>query len=109
MLDGELVIRKNGEVGSFNDLQQRLNRKKPDAEADRRRPAIWSSTMRCGSATPISARCRSPRGVSVSTAGMPQTQPRAMDLAMPLPFDGPESLVRLRASASEQAARMSKG
>ena len=29
VLDGELVVRANGEVGSFNDLQQRLNRKAP--------------------------------------------------------------------------------
>lgn len=30
VLDGELLVRTNDQIGSFNDLQQRLNRKKPD-------------------------------------------------------------------------------
>lgn len=29
VIDGELVVRPNGDIGSFNDLQQRLNKKKP--------------------------------------------------------------------------------
>lgn len=29
VLDGELLVRRNGDTGSFNDLQQRLGRKKP--------------------------------------------------------------------------------
>lgn len=29
ILDGELLVRPNGEIGRFNDLQQRLNKKKP--------------------------------------------------------------------------------
>jgi DNA ligase-1 len=32
IIDGELLVRKNGEIGSFNDLQQRLNKKKPSAK-----------------------------------------------------------------------------
>ena len=29
VIDGELLVKKNGEIGTFNDLQQRLNKKKP--------------------------------------------------------------------------------
>ena len=29
MLDGELVVMRNKEIGSFNDLQKRLNKKRP--------------------------------------------------------------------------------
>ena len=29
VIDGELIVRPDGEIGSFNDLQQRLNKKKP--------------------------------------------------------------------------------
>ena len=102
VLDGELVIRKNGEVGSFNDLQQRLNRKAPTPKLIGDAPGAYGA-LRC----PAARRRRSPRPAAhrkaraISTAGIVETQPRAMDLAMPLPFDGPESLAALRASASE--------
>lgn len=29
IIDGELIVRPDGQIGSFNDLQQRLNKKKP--------------------------------------------------------------------------------
>lgn len=32
VIDGELLVRVKGEIGSFNDLQQRLNKKKPTAK-----------------------------------------------------------------------------
>ncbi|HEX3862518.1 MAG TPA: cisplatin damage response ATP-dependent DNA ligase [Stellaceae bacterium] len=38
-LDGELLVVRDGEVASFNDLQQRLNRKSPDARMLRDYPA----------------------------------------------------------------------
>ncbi|MBV9825694.1 MAG: cisplatin damage response ATP-dependent DNA ligase [Alphaproteobacteria bacterium] len=37
-LDGELLVIRDGEVAPFNDLQQRLNRKAPDAKALRQYP-----------------------------------------------------------------------
>ena len=40
VLDGELLVRADGETGTFADLQQRLNRKKPDAALRRRLPAF---------------------------------------------------------------------
>ena len=39
VLDGELLVAKGGRLGSFNDLQQRLNRKKPDRQLIARLPA----------------------------------------------------------------------
>ena len=39
MLDGELLVVRGGEVASFNDLQQRLNRKAPTARLLREHPA----------------------------------------------------------------------
>ena len=38
-LDGELLVLRDGEVASFNDLQQRLNRKTPNAKLLRDFPA----------------------------------------------------------------------
>ncbi|MBI1245232.1 MAG: cisplatin damage response ATP-dependent DNA ligase [Alphaproteobacteria bacterium] len=40
VLDGELLVRSEGETGTFAELQQRLNRKKPDAALRRRLPAF---------------------------------------------------------------------
>ena len=39
VLDGELLVRKDGEIGAFNDLQQRLNKKKPAKSLYERLPA----------------------------------------------------------------------
>jgi DNA ligase-1 len=40
VLDGELLVRKAGAVGGFADLQQRLNRRKPDAKLRAALPAF---------------------------------------------------------------------
>jgi DNA ligase 1 len=39
-LDGELLVLRSGEVASFNDLQQRLNRKTPNAKLLHDYPAV---------------------------------------------------------------------
>ncbi|CAM3733879.1 cisplatin damage response ATP-dependent DNA ligase [Litorimonas haliclonae] len=39
VIDGELIVKPDGEVGSFNDLQKRLNKKKPDKNLMSRLPA----------------------------------------------------------------------
>jgi len=41
VLDGELLVRVNGQIGSFNDLQQRLNKKKPSAKLIMESPAYF--------------------------------------------------------------------
>lgn len=101
VLDGELVIRRNGEVASFNELQQRLNRKTPSAKLIADAPAhmILYDALRLGPldlrALPLTERRQHLDRWFIETA------PRAMDLAAPLAFDGPESLSALRASAAE--------
>ncbi|WP_416877264.1 cisplatin damage response ATP-dependent DNA ligase [Litorimonas sp.] len=39
VIDGELIVKPDGEVGSFNDLQKRLNKKKPAKNLMSRLPA----------------------------------------------------------------------
>ncbi|MEO1141169.1 MAG: cisplatin damage response ATP-dependent DNA ligase [Pseudomonadota bacterium] len=39
VVDGELLVTKEGEIGSFNDLQQRLNKKKPSKKLMAEAPA----------------------------------------------------------------------
>lgn len=39
VLDGELLVKPNGEIGRFNDLQQRLNKKKPSRAIMEKLPA----------------------------------------------------------------------
>ncbi|GLQ20759.1 cisplatin damage response ATP-dependent DNA ligase [Algimonas porphyrae] len=39
VIDGELLVRPNSAIGSFNDLQQRLGKKKPSAALMKRLPA----------------------------------------------------------------------
>jgi DNA ligase-1 len=101
VLDGELVIRKNGEVGSFNDLQQRLNRKAPSPKLIGEAPAhlVLYDALRLGE-TDLRPLPLTERRAHLDRWYV-ETRPRAMDLAMPLSFDAPESLAALRASATE--------
>ena len=39
VIDGELLVRPDGDIGSFNDLQQRLGKKKPSGPLMKRLPA----------------------------------------------------------------------
>jgi DNA ligase-1 len=39
VLDGELLVKKDSEIGSFNDLQQRLNKKKPSEKLMKNLPS----------------------------------------------------------------------
>lgn len=39
VIDGELLVRPDGQIGSFNDLQQRLGKKKPSGALMKRLPA----------------------------------------------------------------------
>ncbi len=109
VLDGELVVRANGAIGSFNELQQRLNRKAPSAKLIAEAPAhlILYDVLRLGGqdlrALPLTERREHLDRWFIEQA------PRAMDLAVPLPFDRPESLSRLRASAPELAGPYVEG
>jgi DNA ligase-1 len=101
VLDGELVVARNGEVASFNELQQRLNRKNPTPKLMADNPAhlVLYDALRLGDedlrALPLVERRKRLDRWYI------ETQPAAMDLARPLPFDSAESLAALRASAVE--------
>jgi DNA ligase-1 len=101
VLDGELVIRANGEIASFNALQQRLNRKTPSAKLIASAPAhlILYDALRLGGADlralPLTERRHRLERWHIETA------PQSMELSKALAFEDAESLTRLRASAAE--------
>jgi DNA ligase-1 len=109
VLDGELVVSREGEIASFNDLQQRLNRKTPSAKLIASAPAhlVLYDVLRLGDedlrALPLSARRTRLERWYV------ETTPRAMDLSAPLPFENSDALTALRASAAEQGGAHVEG
>ena len=101
VLDGELVVRKGGEIGSFNDLQQRLNRKTPGAKLVTEAPGhlILYDVLRLEDedlrALPLTERRQR------LEAWFRSLEPDYMELSQLLAFDGPDDLMRLRAGAPE--------
>jgi DNA ligase-1 len=101
VLDGELVVRKNGAIGSFNDLQQRLNRKTPAARLVAETPGhlILYDALRLGDddlrALPLSERRARLEAWHAALA------PDYMDLSQLLAFETAEDLFSLRACAPE--------
>jgi DNA ligase-1 len=103
VLDGELLVARDGVVASFNDLQQRLNRKQPTARLLAEHPAhvrlydvlaLGGEDLR---ALPLAA--RRARLEQWFTA----TRPDRMDLSPVIPFAAWEELLRLRAEARAAA------
>jgi DNA ligase-1 len=109
VLDGELVVRINDEIGSFNDLQQRLNRKSPAAKLIAAAPAhlILYDVLRLGEADlralPLHERRQH------LERWYTETMPHAMDLSAPIAFEDAESLIHLRASASQSGGAHVEG
>lgn len=101
VLDGELVVRRNGAIGSFNDLQQRLNRKTPAAKLIAESPGhlILYDALRLGEADlrPLPLTERRSRLEAWHEA----LSPDYMDLSQILPFADADDLFSLRASAAE--------
>jgi DNA ligase 1 len=101
VLDGELVVRRNGEIGSFNDLQQRLNRKTPGVKLVAETPGhlILYDVLRLEGedlrALPLTERRRRLEAWHSALA------PDYMDLSRLLSFETPDDLIRLRADAPE--------
>jgi ATP-dependent DNA ligase len=102
-LDGELLVVRDGEVGPFNNLQQRLNRKTPTAKLLRDFPAgvRLYDILREGS--------EDLRGLAFAKrrrrleAWYAKAWPRpALDLSPLVPFTGWEELAELRDSARER-------
>ena len=99
VLDGELLVMREGVVAPFSDLQQRLNRKSPGAKMLAEFP-VWvrlydilidgEEDVR---ALPFDARReRLKQWYEVN-------RPERMDLSPLIPFDGPEALADLRLGA----------
>jgi len=99
VLDGELLVLREGEVAPFNDLQQRLNRKTPSAKMLGEYPAH----VRLYDALELDGEDLRPRPLIERRAALEQwfreTQPPRMDLSPLVPFAGWSELAELRANA----------
>lgn len=101
VLDGELLVVRNGDVAPFADLQQRLNRKTASAKLQRDFPLhvrlydiLFDGTEDLR-ALPF---CQRRRRLE---AWFAREQPRRMDLSPLLPFQSLEAIAHLRAGARE--------
>lgn len=99
VLDGELLVLKDGEVRPFNELQQRLNRKTVSAAMLKKYPAfvrLYDILFDGGDdlrPLPFDDRRRRLESFLLREA------PLRMDLSDLVPFNGPADLDALRASA----------
>ena len=106
VIDGELLIRKDGQIGTFNDLQQRLNKKKPSNALIQRLPAylIAYDILRLGDdnlrSLPLRQRRETLRGL------MEDSDPDRFALSETLTFETREDLARLRDRAAETGSLM---
>jgi DNA ligase-1 len=104
VLDGELIAMAGQEIASFNNLQQRLNRKTPDPKLIAKYPgrvilydalALGGDDLRPLPLCERKARLRS---------WFEAAKPEGMDLAEPLTFTSPGELQNLRAEAARLAS-----
>ena len=100
-LDGELLVMRDGEVAPFNDLQQRLNRKSPDAKMLRDYPAaVRLYDLLRESSTDLRPLPFAERRRRLEAwYGAPRT---ALDLSPMIPFAAWDELKTLRAGARER-------
>jgi DNA ligase-1 len=109
VIDGELVVRRGDALGSFSDLQQRLNRKTASAALMASHPAAIRAYDLLGEGTedlrPLSFRVRRSR---LEAFVARHAGPR-LDLSPLQPFDSPAHLATLRAAPPEGDARLAEG
>ena len=104
VLDGELIVKADGEIASFNHLQQRLNRKSPDPKLSAKYPGhlILYDALSLGGrdlrALPLTER------KAELARWFEAVRPAGAELAQALRFGGADDLRALRAEA---AARIS--
>ena len=101
VLDGELLVARDGVVAPFNDLQQRLNRKTVTAQMLRDGPAwvrlydiLFDGEEDLRGLSFVERRARLERWFEA-------VQPRRMDLSPLVPFGGWDELVAMREGARE--------
>lgn len=96
VIDGELLVKVDGEIGAFNDLQQRLNKKKPSKALMQKLPAhvIVYDILRHGPNDPRPLPLNERR--SVLQGFMAETDPERFSLSELLEFDTAEDLRTLR-------------
>jgi DNA ligase-1 len=103
VLDGELLVVHDGRVAPFNDLQQRLNRKRPTAKQLREFPAqvrVYDILFDgADDLRPLPFDARRAR----LEAWFDRVRPAGMDLSPLVPFAGWDALAALRAGARDGA------
>lgn len=106
VIDGELLVSREGEIGSFNDLQQRLNKKKPTKALVQRLPAhvIAYDILREGNTNlrplPLSQRR------TALKAFIDPRDPDRFSLSRLLPFETHDDLSALRQEAADTGGLM---
>ena len=99
VLDGELLVVRDGDVASFNHLQQRLNRKTVTRKMLSENPAhVRLYDILFDGAEDLRERPLSERRPRLD-AWFDRTAPDRMDLSPPVPFESWETLARLRGEA----------
>jgi DNA ligase-1 len=109
VIDGELLVIRNGALASFPDLQQRLNRKTPDAKSLANYPAgIRAYDLLLDGETDLRTRpfCERRRRLEAFVTRV--ASPR-LDLSPLVAFDSWEELASLRAAPPEGDARLAEG
>jgi DNA ligase-1 len=106
VIDGELLIRQNGKIGTFNELQQRLNKKNPTKSLMQKLPAhlIAYDILRDGEQNlrmlPLSQRRKA---LEMLVNGC---DPHRFALSKILSFTTPADLVELRQQAAMTGSLM---
>ena len=109
VIDGELLVMRDGGLQSFGDLQQRLNRKAADAKLLAKFPAaIRAYDLLLDGAEDLRQLTFRQRRVRLEAFVAHARSPR-IDLSPLQPFSSWEELAALRASPPEGDARLSEG
>lgn len=101
VIDGELLVSRDGEIGSFNDLQQRLNKKKPTRALIQKRPAhVIAYDILRDDNTNLRHLPLSQRRIALKRF-IDTRDPERFSLSRILPFETHDDLVALRLEAAQ--------
>lgn len=108
-LDGELLVMRDGRIGAFGDLQQRLNRKTVDAKMLQQFPAgIRAYDLLLDGDTDLRALPFAERRERLESFVSAARSPR-IDLSPLQPFDSWDGLAALRADPPDGDPRIAEG